>query len=101
MSEPISPDQIGEAQFAVHPPEVFDAFNALIARNWDGLAAKVYQEDAAAEIEKRLGVARTVVFEQGYLNIEAAYRSKGWKVFYDRPAYNESYRASFTFTKKT
>jgi len=46
------------------------------------------------------GKTRDEVFDKGWLNIEPMYRAAGWKVVYDKPAYNESYEPTFTFTKR-
>jgi hypothetical protein len=40
------------------------------------------------------------VYAKGWLNFEAIYEEAGWKVVYDKPGYNETYDANFTFTKK-
>ncbi len=32
-----------------------------------------------------------------WLNVEELYRAQGWTVTYDKPGYNESYPATFTF----
>lgn len=98
--KPLAPGDLGEAVSAIIPPAVFDAFNELIVANWNGGQATVYQEDAVKKIEDKMSVSRTEVFAKGWLNVEPAYRAQGWKVEYDKPAYNESYRASFVFTKK-
>lgn len=42
-------------------------------------------------------VERHQVFEKHWLDIETAYRQAGWEVEYDKPAYNETYGASWEF----
>jgi hypothetical protein len=44
-------------------------------------------------------LTRAFIFSKGYLNFEELYEAQGWKVVYDKPAYNESYKANFTFIK--
>lgn len=44
-----------------------------------------------------MDVPRNVVFANKWLDIEDIYREQGWRVDYDKPAYNENYQASFTF----
>jgi len=97
--KPITPDQVGEAQAAYLPPAVFDVFNSLIASRMDGGTATVYQEDAVTAICTALSIDRGEAFNKHYLDVEEAYRDAGWKVTYDKPGYNESYRAFFEFTK--
>lgn len=40
------------------------------------------------------------VFKKGWLNVEYLFRAAGWEVQYDKPGYNETYEAYFTFSKK-
>jgi len=42
---------------------------------------------------------RSEIINNGWLNIEEAYRAADWEVEYDKPAYNETYRAHFIFKK--
>lgn len=40
------------------------------------------------------------IYKKGWLNVEEAYREKGWDVTYDKSGYNETYRALFVFSKR-
>ncbi len=96
MSKPITPQEVGAAKVAHIPAAVFDAFNAEIARHFTNGSATVRQE----AVERRLiegGLPRSEIFEAGWLNVEEAYRSAGWKVEYDKPGYNETGEATFKF----
>lgn len=42
-------------------------------------------------------VTENDIFNNHWLDIEDKYALDGWKVIYDKPAYNESYEASFKF----
>jgi hypothetical protein len=46
-----------------------------------------------------MGMERAEVFSKHYLDFEDVYRKQGWKVYFDRPGFNESYTATFTFSK--
>lgn len=48
----------------------------------------------------RRGMKRDELFDKGWMDIEPIYRKSGWRVEYDKPAYNETYPATFTFSKK-
>ena len=101
MTKPISPDELGAYQQKTFPPGVFEAFNELIASKWTGCSATVKQDDVISLITAKTGgYSRSHIFSQGWLNVEEAYRAQGWDVEYDKPAYNESYDASFTFKRK-
>lgn len=95
---PIRPGEVALLSQQVIPPEVFDAFNELIAKGWDGVSATVVQGDAVVLACKNLGIVREA-FDSKWLNVESAYARHGWKVVYDKPGYNESYPATFTFKR--
>lgn len=96
MVEAISPKQIGVAKAKLFPDAVFEAFNELIAENYTNGRAVVNQDAVVARIKQKLSDS-VVAFKHDYLNVEEVYREKGWKVSYDKPAYNENYDATFTF----
>jgi hypothetical protein len=100
MSRPIRPDEVGQQQRSIIPEVVFDTINELIAVNWDGRSAVVKQEELVARICSRLGCLKDDVFKRKLLNFEEAYRAEGWSVDYDKPGYNETYSATFTFHRK-
>lgn len=101
MTKPITPDQVSETKAKCFPPAVFEAFNEMIASKFTGGRAVVYQEDVLALILKKdKSLNNAVIFSNGWLNIEEVYRDAGWSVVYDKPAYFENYRASFTFSRK-
>lgn len=95
----LSPDEVLEARKTAIPDDVFEVFNELIAQKFNGSYAYVGQESVIAALKKR-GHTRDTVFEKHWLDVEDIYREKGWKVFYDKPGYCESYEATFKFSKK-
>lgn len=100
MSKPITPGEITKAKQSALPDEVLDAFNEMIAKNWNGSSATVMQNEVAKLIASKLQIKRQEVFDNHYLDVESVYRKAGWKVEYDQPGYNESYEAYFEFSKK-
>ena len=97
---PIGPDDIGDVQIAMLPPFVFEAFNIAIAANYRNGCSNVMQSDVVDMLVKHAPrESRQHVLDSGWMEVEAAYRKVGWKVDYDKPGYNESYGANFTFTK--
>lgn len=109
MIEPISPDSVQGAANKSIPDFVVQAFNELIAKNWDGKRATVHQ---SAVVEKAIDIQTQQykekhqtsdwyipAFNYDWLNIEPLYEAKGWKVEYDKPGYCETYPATFKFTK--
>ena len=68
------------------------------------LPTKINQiEELRVEVVKRMkkkGLKENDIFDKGSLNVETIYRKDGWNVEYDKPGYNESYDASFKFSRK-
>ena len=96
---PVTPDEVVAHKENVLPAAVLESFNELITRNFSGNQATFKQEDVVA-LMKRKGLKRTEIFKKGFLNVKDVYSKVGWTVEYDKPGYNESYPATFTFTKK-
>ena len=99
MTRPISPAEVATAKNRYLPEVVFDVVNKLIAENFTNGRARILQPTIVAALVAR-GLSRHEVFDKGYLNFEEAYEAEGWKVEYDKPGYDETYDANFTFTVK-
>lgn len=94
--KPIRPDEIVEGKQNSLPDSVLETFNALISENWDGHSSRILQRDVVDRIKRKMD---TDHFKTSWLDVESIYRKAGWDVEYDKPGFNESYDASFTFTK--
>lgn len=99
MTGPIKPKHVQELKNKTIPEKVFEVFNKLIVDNWSGNSCTIMQDEAANKVAAALGISRHEVFKNSYLDIEDAYQKAGWKVEYDKPGYNESYEASWSFRK--
>lgn len=95
--KPVTPEDVTDHKRGSLPDAVLVVFNELIARDWDGDRARVYQDEAAEKIAAALAVSTDLVFARKYLDVEPIYRESGWHVHYDKPGYNESYRAHYIF----
>jgi hypothetical protein len=94
---PITPREVSSQKVTSIPEFVFETVNALIVKKFAGSKAVVYQDEILTALEF-LGHNRSFIFAECWLNFESAYQKIGWSVTYDKPAYNESGRAYFTFT---
>lgn len=101
MIVPIKPEDVTNKKLEILPEQVIEAFNESIIENYDPntRSARVIQDEIVKKIISKLEIERHIVFEKGYLDIEDIYRKAGWKVEYDKPGYNETYKAYFVFTK--
>jgi len=95
---PIKPSEVMVLKEQSFPPEVLEAFNELIAKEFSDGQALVMQEDVVKLIVKK-GIGRAKIFRNNWLDVEDVYRKAGWKVYFDSPGYNEDYEAGFKFSK--
>lgn len=99
--KPISPDDIVNNLENIIPSVVIQAVNELLKDKYRGTGPVTIKQDEI--VDKVIGLdgslTRQVIFEKKYLDFEELYRKNGWTVVYDKPAYNESYAATFEFNK--
>lgn len=97
MSKPITPDEvIIEATF---PEWVWDVFNELIKRAWDGHQAYILFKDARSALHHH-AERNSYEHKKQYIDVETAYRAIGWEVVVNNPDYTENYEGHFIFRKK-
>jgi hypothetical protein len=93
--KPITPNEV----HIEIPDKVIEVFNKLIKSNWDGDEAVVYQDDAVGALCGELKVFSSEIYGKHYLDVEEVYRKAGWYVEYDKPGFNDDYRAYYIFRK--
>jgi len=100
--KPITPDEAHVKKIESIPAPVIKIFNDLIVANYSQITkeAHIKQDDAVSKIVEEMDITRHEVYERGYCDVEEIFRKAGWKVMYDKPAYNESYDAFFVFSRK-
>lgn len=100
--KPISPNDVVAQKLKQIPDQVIQAFNELIAKKWNGSKAVIEQDEVIAKIIAIFfgTITRQEIFDNHWLDVEGVYESEGWKVYYDKPGYCETYSAYFEFTKK-
>ena len=101
--KPITPREVvGKKQESL-PDEVIEAFNELIAENWEGSSSRIKQIKAVAKIREKFLPKRITakkMFDNNWLDVEDVFRKAGWDVEYDKPGFNETYEPIFEFSKK-
>ena len=97
-TKPITPTEAAKAVSSSIPDTVIETFNLFIGQNYLRGTATIRQEDIVAHLVE-FGYTRQEIFKNRWLDVEALFEHAGWKVTYDKPAYNETYPATFTFTK--
>lgn len=93
---PIRPSEVVRKKRDDFPDIVFEAFNELIAQKLSGRIATIEQAEVVALMVAK-GLREGDIFDKGWLDIEDVYYDAGWQVEFDKPGYNESYPATFTF----
>lgn len=103
---PIRPQDVNKAKMKIIPSVVFEVFNDLIALHFNGKKSVIRQDTVVNRIVDLYNqrhpfdmIDQSWVYTNHWLDIEDAYREAGWKVYYDKPGYNETYPATFEFTK--
>jgi hypothetical protein len=98
---PISPLEALAASEKAVPEQVFEAFNELLAeklsRGRNRVSATFTESAVVARIVAK-GISRSELYERNWLEVKSHYGKKGWTVDRDRPGFNESYEATFSFT---
>lgn len=108
---PLKPSDVSDLSLKAEidnvPAYVVEVVNALIVKNFvrSIQAARIMQDVLIATILScpaalARGLTRDQLYAEQMLDFEEVFRSHGWKVSYDRPAYNENYEASFKFSVK-
>jgi len=106
FAKAIKPSEVADLKKNLLPGYVLEAFNQCIAAGYDGVSSKVYQGEVVARILMLAvmagddGLTRDDIYKRKFLDVEPIFEAEGWKVYYDKPGYNEDYGASFTFTSK-
>lgn len=101
MVKPIRPSEVAKNKINVIPDPVIKAFNEIITLNYnDGISHFKLKEVVKLILTKNPRIKESDLFDNNWLDVEDMYRRAGWQVEYDNPAYNESYDANFTFTRK-
>ena len=96
---PITPEEVRAMRIDFIPSVIFETINTMICEKFDGKSATLKQEDILLRVcNESSGLTRQEIFNKHYLDIESFYREQGWKVEYDKPGYNETYPATFTFS---
>ena len=102
--KPITPEELSTYQLEEFIPDfvIQGVNNAIKKYSFGEKKFDIKQSLIIDEIMKvsSEGFQKNELFEKHYLDFEQLFRKHGWVICYDKPAYNESYQAFFTFTIK-
>ena len=101
---PLTPKQVKEMHQKTIPEEIILAVNHLLVKGCSESRIRVIIEqneviEQATTTMRNNGktVERNDFFENHWLDFEPIFRKAGWKVTFNKPGYNESYPAYWTF----
>lgn len=94
--QPVTPEEIAQYKVESIPDIVIQVVNALLTESAHQGYATIRQKDIIANLVRN-GLSESQIFARGWLNFESIYEANGWEVSYDKPGFNESYDATFTF----
>jgi hypothetical protein len=100
-----SPEEVRAQKINFLPPEVVEAVNELLAKNWSGYSATVMISEMKALASQKMRTNGSPNLgkdfnKEGWYDFEPIFEDKGWKVMCDSPGYNESGETHWVFTKK-
>jgi hypothetical protein len=96
MTKPITPREAKKLAGGI-PDEVLEVVNDFIAKNGGRPITIIEKELVRAIVTRHPSITSAMLYERHWLDFEAIYRGAGWKVEYDKPGYNETYEASWSF----
>lgn len=100
MVNPIKPSEAIQKKHEGIPAFVIEAFNEVIVANITDNGHATFTQDEVLKVVMEKGrIGSNEIFKKGWLDVEPLFRKAGWKVVFDKPGYNESYKANFTFRK--
>ena len=99
--KPITPQEVVGKKREQLPDAVILAVNEMIVEKWNGTEASFKQDDLVARIiAKDSNLTSKILFDSHHLDFEEIYQKEGWLVEYDKPGFNETYPATFSFKRK-
>ena len=99
MIKPIDPDAVQEVKDSHIPDIIIEVVNEMIGKKWNGTSVTLKQKDIVNAVVERSEYTSTIIYANKWMDIENVFHKAGWIVTYDKPAYYETYDASFTFKK--
>lgn len=98
-----TPEDAVRAKVKNIPEYVFQAFNELLAEEYNRDCIEIPQDWAVNRIlmlsSDEVLTSRDI-FDNKWLDVEDIYEANGWSVEYDKPGFNESYKPVFRFRPK-
>jgi len=100
-SKPITPKELDSTLGSDIPDVIITVVNEMLKKAYrKGQSVTLLQKDIVREVVKRSEYTSAQIYENNWMDFEPIFEKAGWRVDYDKPAYCETYDASFKFTPK-
>lgn len=99
MAEPITPKQFKEAYGSGIPDVVIETVNELLLSKcrFEGQKRVCLKQNEVVDALVAKGIERNSIFDKKMLDFEPLFRSKGWKVEWNKGAYYETDASNWIF----
>jgi acyl carrier protein phosphodiesterase len=99
--KPIKPNEIQKIKNSKIPEWIINIVNEMLIEKWDGREARFTLKEVmnAVMAVAPEGMTREHIYNNHWMDFEDLYRQEGWKVEFDKAAYNEDYDDFYRFTK--
>jgi hypothetical protein len=101
---PLTPQDALANFYKEIPNKVIECWNECISENLSvrgkNVSSHFFLADISEKVMKKMSCTHEEAHKKGWFDLEDVFRKQGWKVKYDQPAYNESYKAFFEFSNK-
>lgn len=98
---PLTPEVAMQSHYKNVPGKVIECWNKCIQENLQVRGKKVSSrfllEELSDKIKQEMECSHDEAQKKGWFDLEDVFRKQGWKVSYDQPGYNESYKAHYEF----
>jgi hypothetical protein len=97
--KPLTPQEVKVLPIA--HPQMIEVVNELLRLRFDGARAVIKQDEIKEAFLKRVPEYDSLrMFAEKLMDFEPTFRNAGWHVVYEKPGYNESGFAFFTFSPR-
>jgi hypothetical protein len=99
----LTPKEAFERKKNEVPLKVIECWNDVVVKNLSKgskISSKFNLEELKTYMEEKLSMNREEIQANGWFDLEDHFRKNGWSVNFDKPGYNEIYKAFFVLTEK-
>ncbi len=91
--KPISPKEARDSKVKVIHPGIIEAVNQLIIQKFNGKNSFGIKQGDILKlfVQANPDYDTDLLFKEHHMDFESVYEKEGWKVYYDKPGFNETH----------